>query len=135
MSIVTLTNENFVTTVSNGGIVVVDCWAAWCQACKDFNPIYERIADKFPRHTFGRLDTQMEKTLVDKIGIEHIPTLLLYREEVLLFKQPGYYEEDELENIVRQAESLNMDEVREYIANETKRGQNTTQNPDKGDAP
>jgi len=123
MPVVNLTNENFLSTVSNGGIVVADCWASWCGACKDFNPIYERVSDKFPRHTFGKLNTQVEKELVSKLGIENIPTLMLYRDQILLFKQEGYYEESEFEDIIRQAESLNMDEVRTHIEHEESSGQ------------
>ena len=116
MALVTLNESNYDRTISGKGIVVVDCWAAWCAACKDFTPVYEKIAAKFPGHTFGKLDTQAEKELVSKLGIEHIPTLLLYREGILLFKQPGYYDEEQMEDILRQAESLDMDVVRADIA-------------------
>jgi thioredoxin 1 len=116
MALIALNESNYEQHVSGKGIVVVDCWAAWCAACKDFTPIYERVAATFPAHTFGKLDTQVEKNLVSKLGIENIPTLLLYREGILLFKQPGYYDEAQLEDILRQAESLDMDVVRADIA-------------------
>lgn len=116
MALITLNESNYEQEVSAKEIVVVDCWAAWCGACKDFTPVYERIAEKFPKHTFGKLDTQAEKNLVSKLGIEHIPTLLLYREGILLFKQPGYYDEAQMEDILQQAESLDMDVVRADIA-------------------
>jgi thioredoxin 1 len=111
-----MNDSNYEQLVSGKGIVVVDCWAAWCAACKEFTPVYEKIAAKFPNHSFGKLDTQAEKHLVSKLGIEHIPTLLLYREGTLLFKQPGYYDEEQMEDILRQAESLDMDVVRADIA-------------------
>ncbi|MFC2173154.1 thioredoxin family protein [Acidobacteriota bacterium] len=112
MAIVALTESNFESIVSTSGIVLVDCWASWCGACQTFQPIYEKIAARHPAHTFGKIDTQAEKTLVTELGVEHIPTLLLYRDGILLFKQPGYYEEEEMDGIVRQAESIDMAAVR-----------------------
>ena len=118
MATVTLTKANYESTVSKDGIVIVDCWAEWCGACKNFSPVYEKTAAKYPQHTFGKLDTQAEKDLVDELGVEHIPTIALYRDGIMLFRQPGYYEEDKFDDIIRQAESLDMDEVREQIAAE-----------------
>ncbi len=115
MAIATLTFDNFESIVAKNGIVLVDCWASWCGACKTFEPVYEKISARYPAHTFGKIDTEAEKKLVDALGIEHIPTLLLYRDGILLFKQPGYYEEDKLGDIVRQAESVDMDAVRAQI--------------------
>lgn len=114
--IIELTSDNFDKVTSQQGIVMIDCWAAWCEACKSFNPIYERVADKFKNHVFAKINTVSEKQLVDEIGIENIPTLMLFRDGVLLFKQEGYYEEDKLDDIVNQAENVDMDEVRAYIA-------------------
>lgn len=110
-----LNSNNFRTVTSRDAIVMVDCWAGWCSVCESFNPIYEKVAEKYPNHTFAKLDTVAEKDLVSKLGIEHIPTLLLFREGFLLFQQPGYYEEDKLEDIIRQAESINMEEVRAHF--------------------
>lgn len=70
---------------------------------------------RHPEHTFGKLDTQAEKNLVKEFNIEHIPSLLIFREGILLFRQPGYYTEDQIEDIVQQAESLDMNEVRIYM--------------------
>jgi len=121
MAVIELNKGNFEQTVSGSGIVMVDCWASWCAACKDFGPVYERVADKHPEHTFGKLNTENEKELVSALEIEHIPTLLLYREGVMLFSQPGYFEEKKLEDIVDQAESVDMDAVRSHIQAEENR--------------
>ena len=110
--------ENFNSITSRDGIVMVDCWAEWCGACKSFNPVYEKVARKYAMHTFAKLNTSVEKQIVTELGIEHIPTLLLYRDGILLFKQPGYYEEEKLEDILQQAEKLDMDEVRAHIESE-----------------
>jgi thioredoxin 1 len=118
MSIVTLKTDNFESTVSAAGIMLIDCWASWCGACADFEPVYRRAAEKHPEHTFGKLDTQSEKYLTKELDIDHIPSLLLYREGILLFRQPGYYSEEQLEDIIKQAESLDMDAVKAHIAAE-----------------
>ena len=115
MEILELTGNNFVETVSRPGITLVECWTKWCNACKAFSPIFEKIAAKHTRHTFGKLDTQSVKTIAEKLQIQHTPTLLLYRDGLLLFQQPGSFDENELEGIVEQAEALNMDEVRAEI--------------------
>jgi thioredoxin 1 len=120
VSIVTLDSNNFEKTVSSDNIVMVDCWAAWCGACTAFAPVYEKVASRHPGHIFGKLDTHTQKDLVAKLGIENIPSLLLYRDGIMLFKQPGYFSEEQMEDIVRQAESLDMEKVRMDIENETK---------------
>lgn len=127
MAIIALHKENFEGSVSGGGIVVVDCWARWCPACKTFRPVYEKVAAKHPEITFGSLNTEAEKSLVSNLGIEHIPTLLLYRDGILLFQQPGYYDEEQMEDILQQAESLDMDLVRsEIVADRKKQDGKTT---------
>jgi thioredoxin 1 len=118
LAVINLNSDNFESAVSSDGIVMVDCWATWCKACKPFTPIFERIAAKHSQHRFGKLDTQAEAKLTSELGVQHIPTLLLYREGILLFQQPGYFEEEELENIISQAEALDMDMVRAEIAAE-----------------
>lgn len=120
MQVIDLNAQSFERTVSGSGIVMVDCWARWCAACKDFGPVYERVADRHPDHTFAKLDTEQEKETASALGLEHIPTLLLYRDGIMLFRQPGYFEEDKLEDIVRQAESLDMNEVRSHLQAEEK---------------
>jgi thioredoxin 1 len=119
VAVINLNSENFESTVNCDGITLIDCWADWCKACKPFEPVFKRIADKFDKHTFGKLDTKAEDKLVSNLGVQHIPTLLLYREGVLLFQQPGYFEEDELEDIISQAEALDMDVVRAEIAKQS----------------
>jgi thioredoxin len=118
MALLTLTAHNFDQTVASAGIVMVDCWATWCGACKDFGPVYEKAAARHVEHTFGKLDTQAEKNVVSKLGIEHIPSLLLYRDGILLFQQPGYFDEEQMEDILRQAESIDMEVVRSEMSRE-----------------
>jgi thioredoxin 1 len=118
MAILTLNKENFDSITSSPGIVMIDVWAEWCGACKAFDPIYKKVAEKYSNHTFVKIDASNERELVSSLEIENIPSLLLYRDGILLFKQPGYYEEEKLDDIIRQAETLNMDEVKAHIATE-----------------
>jgi thioredoxin 1 len=122
MKVVELSGDNFVEVVSRPGITLVECWTQWCNACKTFNPIFEKVAANHPQHTFGKLDTQTEKTIAGKLQIKHTPTLLLYRDGLLLFQQPGSFDDNELEGIVRQAEALDMDDVRAQIEREQAKG-------------
>lgn len=115
MSLINLNIDNYETVINQKGITIIDCWASWCNACKDFKPIFEKVAENFSDHTFGMLNTMEENELVNLLKIEHIPTLLLYRDGIMLFKQPGYFPEDKLEDILKQAESLDMDLVRADI--------------------
>jgi thioredoxin 1 len=118
MEVLELSHENYEATVSQEGIVLVDCWAAWCGACGVFAPIFGRAARRHSQHVFAKLDTEGHETLVKELGIEHIPSLLLYRDGILLFKNPGSVDEAGLDDIVRQAESLDMSEVRAHLAAE-----------------
>jgi thioredoxin 1 len=115
VSVLELDKDNFERSVSATGIVLIDCWARWCPACKDFEPVFEEVGARNQKHTFARLDVQQEKELVERLGVEHVPTLVLYRVGVRLFHQPGYVNAEGLEDIVRQAESLDMDEVRAQL--------------------
>jgi thioredoxin 1 len=122
-----LTENNFMQLVKQPGIVVVDCWAAWCGACKQFETIYRRVAETRSQHTFAKLDTEANKDLRSALEISHIPSLLLYRDGILLLKQPGNFDEEALNGIIDQAEALDMESVRAEIAkggNETEADNN-----------
>jgi thioredoxin 1 len=112
MGFVDLDEKNFRAVVGVEGIVLVLCWAAPCGACREFEPVYGRVADDHPDHTFARMDVLTEAELGQFFEIEHTPTLMLYRDGLLLFRKPGVFEESELRSIVAQAEALDMDVVR-----------------------
>ena len=118
MTVQILNRENFVEVVSRPGITLVDCCAEWCSPCKVFSPIFQRAAEKYSQHAFGTLDIQAEREIADKLEIKHIPTLLLYRDGLLLLHEPASLDAGHLDRIVEQAESLDMDEVRAAIARE-----------------
>lgn len=115
---VELTSENYHDTIARGGIILVDCWATWCAGCEEFGKIYEDVASQHPDHVFGKLNTQDQRTLVDSLGVEHIPSLMVYRDRILLFQQPGSYGAEALEDIVAQTESIDMDVVRAHLESE-----------------
>jgi thiol-disulfide isomerase/thioredoxin len=123
MAVQILNRENFVEVVSRTGITLVDCCAEWCAPCKVFSPIFQRAAEKHPQHAFGTLDTHEEREIADKLEIKHIPTLLLYRDGLLLLHEPASLDAAHLDQIVEQAEALDMDEVRAAIARERARAE------------
>ena len=122
MSIIELNYENFNTVTSGEGIVLIDCWAELCGACKTFEPVFKKVAQKHSEYTFAKIDSTKEKKFIKDLGIENIPNLMLYRDGILLFQQPGYFEEEKLEDILDQASNINMDEVKAHIAD--KKSQN-----------
>ena len=116
--IVKLSQDNYRAILGQDGIVLVDCWASSCGACKVLGPIYAKVAERYPQHTFAKLDTLAEDELVSTLGIAHVPTLLLYQDGILLFNQAGNFDEPRLEDIIAQAEALDMDMVRAEIERE-----------------
>jgi thioredoxin 1 len=120
MAVEIINNKNFESTISKKGIVLVDFWAPWCGPCRQFAPLFEKIAEKYPKHMFGKINTQEEKELLKNLGIEHIPSIMLFRDGVILLKQPGYFEEEKLADIIKQAETIDMEKVREQMEKELK---------------
>jgi len=116
MATVEITGENFKDTVEKGGIVLLDFWAEWCGPCRAFAPVFEKASDTHADVVFGKVDTEAQQELAGAAGISAIPTLMLFRDGVLLFRESGALPPAALEELVGQARKLDMDEVRKEIA-------------------
>lgn len=116
MSTRELTLADFEQTVSGEGIVLVDFWAAWCGPCRQFAPVFEKASEDNPDIVFGKVDTEAEQQLAAEAGITSIPTLMAFREKVLVFSQPGALNAQQLEQVVDAVKALDMEEVHAHVA-------------------
>ena len=116
MATVELTRENFKDTIDNNGLVLVDFWAEWCGPCRMFAPVYEDVSERYPDAVFGKVNTEMQRELAQMFGIRSIPTLMIFRDQIIIFSQPGALPSSALEEVVQKAQALDMDMVREQIA-------------------
>lgn len=116
MATTALTATTFDETVKGNDIVLVDFWAAWCGPCRAFGPVFEEVSNANPDVVFGKVDTEAEPELAGSFSITSIPTLMVFREQILVYAQPGALPQPGLEQIVQAVRDLDMDDVRRQIA-------------------
>jgi len=120
MSTTELTAENFEQTVLDNDIVLVDFWAAWCGPCRAFAPVFDKASSTHSDIVFGKVDTEAEQSLAASAQITSIPTLMAFREGILVFSQPGSLPSSALEQVITQIRELDMDDIRSQISAEPK---------------
>ena len=122
MATIALNEANFESTIQAEGLTLIDVWADWCGPCKMFAPIYDKVSEENPGVTFAKVDTEAEQNVAAMCGIQSIPTIMVFRDGILLFNQAGALPEHSLKEIVAAAQALDMDEVRREIENDQQNG-------------
>jgi thioredoxin 1 len=112
MAVVELTKENFEQVVTSNPTVIVDYWAPWCGPCRGFAPVFEKVAEANPDVVFAKVNTEDEQEIAQHFQIRSIPTLMIFREQIIVFSQPGALPLGALEQVVARAKAIDMDEVR-----------------------
>jgi thioredoxin 1 len=115
MAYIELTEKNFDETVENSTTLVIDFWAPWCGPCLQFGPTFEKVAEQHPEVTFAKINTEEQQGLAGHFQIQSIPTLMVIKEKIMIFKQAGAPDEAGFSNLVQQVKDLDMDEVRAEI--------------------
>ncbi len=116
MATTELTKDNFDQVVSSSDFIILDFWAPWCGPCQSFGPVYEEVSEKYPDITFAKINTEDEQELAGHFQIRSIPTLMIMRDQIVIYAQPGALMGGQFEQLIEKARELDMDEVRKQVA-------------------
>lgn len=120
MAYVELTKENFEEVITGNDMVIVDFWAEWCGPCKSFGPVFEKVSEDYTDVVFAKVNTELEQEIAGWFQIRSIPTLMVFRENIIIFSQPGALPEGALRDVIGQASALDMAEVKQQVAEQQK---------------
>lgn len=123
MATVELTKDNFDEIVGGNGFVIVDFWATWCGPCQSFGPIFEATSEKHDDIVFAKVNTEEQQELAAHFQVRSIPTLMIFRDQIIIYAQPGALQGSQLEQLIEKARELDMDEVRKQVAEQQQGGQ------------
>ena len=121
MAVVELNKDSFEQTINENDFVIVDFWAPWCAPCRSFAPTFEKVSEEYGKVVFAKVNTEEEQEIAMHFQIRSIPTLMIFREKIIIFSQPGALPESAFKQLVDRANELDMDEVRKQIAEEQKK--------------
>ena len=119
MATLELTSENFVETITNNDAVIIDFWAPWCGPCQSFGPVYEELSEEFDNVVFAKVNTEVEQQLGAQFQIRSIPTIMMFREQIIIYQEAGALPKAGVTQLLEQAMALDMDEVRKSVEEST----------------
>ena len=123
MAYVELTKENFEEIITGNDTVIIDFWAEWCGPCKAFGPVFEKVSDDYPDVVFAKVNTELEQEIAGWFQIRSIPTLMAFREQIIVFSQPGALPEGALRDVIGKVGELDMDDVKKQVAEQQEKAE------------